>query len=111
MNVGVPREIKPDENRVALTPAGVAALVAHGHRVLVESGAGVGSSLEDRRYADAGAVLVESADALWRDSQLVLKVKEPFGPELECLRSDLVLFTYLHLAANESLTRRLIDSG
>ena len=111
MNIGVPREIKPEENRVALTPAGVAALRAHGHRVLVELGAGSGSSLDDRRYADAGAELIDGPEELWRASQLVLKVKEPVGVELAWLRADLTLFTYLHLAANEDLTRRLMTSG
>jgi alanine dehydrogenase len=110
MNIGVPREIKAEENRVALTPAGVAALRARGHRVLVERGAGLGSSLPDARYQDAGAAISDSAAELWAASDLVLKVKEPVGPELDYLREGLTLFTYLHLAANEGLTRRLIAS-
>ncbi len=102
MIVGVPREIKAEENRVALTPSGAGALVAHGHVVLVEHGAGEGSSLPDRLYADAGARLVD-ADGLWDQAALVLKVKEPQPSEYARLRPDVVLFTYLHLAATPDL--------
>ena len=102
MIVGVPREIKTEENRVALTPSGVGALVAHGHTVLVERGAGEGSSLPDRLYADAGARLVD-ATTVWGDAVLVLKVKEPQPVEYDLLRPDVVLFTYLHLAAMPEL--------
>src|SRR6185436_10718116 len=102
MIVGVPREIKTEENRVALTPSGVGAFVAHGHTVLVERGAGEGSSLPDRLYADAGARLVD-ADAVWNDAALVLKVKEPQPSEYARLRPDVMLFTYLHLAAMPDL--------
>lgn len=108
MIVGVPREIKEDENRVALTPSGAGALVAHGHTVLVEHGAGVGSSLPDRLYADAGAEMVEAAP-LWSRADLVLKVKEPLPIEFPLLRPGLTLFTYLHLAANPALGRVLAD--
>ncbi len=111
MNVGVPREIKQEESRVALTPSGAAAFVAAGHRVLVERGAGAGSTLPDELYRQAGAEIVGDVDRLWGESNLILKVKEPVGPELGRLRSELVLFTYLHLAANETLTRALLDSG
>jgi alanine dehydrogenase len=111
LTVGVPREIKVDESRVALTPAGAAAFRAHGHRVLMQSGAGAGSSLPDSLYRDAGAELVDDPVQLWNRSDLVLKVKEPTGPELRLLRADLAIFTYLHLAANEDLTRALVDSG
>ncbi|MBM4270155.1 MAG: alanine dehydrogenase [Deltaproteobacteria bacterium] len=111
MNIGVPREVKSDENRVALTPAGVAALVAHGHRVRVQAGAGGGSSLPDALYVQAGAELMPSAGDVWAASELVLKVKEPVATELRYLRPDLTLFTYLHLAANEELTRALVSSG
>jgi alanine dehydrogenase len=109
--VGVPREIKVDESRVALTPAGASAFRAHGHRVLVQTGAGAGSSLPDALYRDAGAELVDDPVALWNRSDLILKVKEPTGPELALLRPDLAIFTYLHLAANEDLTRALVDAG
>ncbi|HEY8517923.1 MAG TPA: alanine dehydrogenase [Candidatus Binatia bacterium] len=110
MTIGVPREIKPDENRVALTPAGCAALRAHGHRVLVERGAGAGSGLADERYREAGAELIDDPEVLWAESTLVLKVKEPVEEEIPRLRPGLALFTYLHLAANERLTRALLDS-
>src|SRR5262245_15925750 len=106
MIVGVPCEIKTEENRVALTPSGVGALVAHGHTVLVEKDAGEGSSLPDHLYADAGARLVD-ADTVWADSELVLKVKEPQPSEYGKLRPGVVLFTYLHLAAVPDLTRAL----
>jgi len=106
--VGVPREIKDEESRVALTPSGAGALAAHGHTVLVERGAGVGSSLPDALYRDAGATLVD-VDTVWNDAELVLKVKEPLPSELRRLRPELILFTYLHLAANPELTRALVD--
>jgi alanine dehydrogenase len=107
MIIGVPKEIKADENRVAITPAGVAALVAHGHRVLVERGAGLGSSIPDALFHKAGA-RITSAGEVWRRAGLVLKVKEPLPSEYRHLRADLTLFTYLHLATNESLTRELM---
>jgi len=105
--VGVPREIKAEENRVALTPSGVGALVAHGHTVVVEHGAGAGSSLPDRLYRDAGATLAEAA-AVWGRAELILKVKEPLPSEYDLLRPDQILFTYLHLAANPELVRALL---
>lgn len=111
MEIGVPREIKPEENRVALTPGGVAALTAHGHHVRVERDAGAGSSLPDPLYADAGAEIVPDAGSVWSNSELVLKVKEPIASEFSHLRPDLALFTYLHLAANEELTRALVTAG
>jgi alanine dehydrogenase len=111
MDIGVPKEIKAEEKRVALTPAGTAALVAHGHRVFVERGAGEGSGIGDARYTAAGAQICAGADETWSRSALVLKVKEPVGPELTRLRPDLTLFTYLHLAASEELTRALLASG
>jgi alanine dehydrogenase len=111
MDVAVPKEIKAEEKRVAITPAGVAALVAHGHHVFIERGAGDGSGIADARYEAAGASICLDADDTWARGQLVLKVKEPIGPEIGRLRRDLVLFTYLHLAANEPLTGALLDSG
>jgi alanine dehydrogenase len=110
MRLGVPREIKTDESRVAVTPSGVSALAAHGHRVRIESGAGRGSRISDDAYRAAGAEIVARAEDVWRDSELVLKVKEPIDEEYAFLRDGLVLFTYLHLAANGPLTRALIDS-
>jgi alanine dehydrogenase len=110
MRIAIPREIKEDENRVAITPAGVVALVGQGHEVFVETGAGRGSHIPDESYARAGARLVDSARETWERAELVLKVKEPLPAEFGFLRDDLVLFTYLHLAANEELTRALLGS-
>ena len=108
MRIGLVSETKPAERRVALTDAGVAALVSDGHEVLVERGAGVGAGFDDGAYARAGAELVDIADA-WATG-LVVKVKEPVGPEYQYLRESTALFTYLHLAADWELTRALIDA-
>jgi alanine dehydrogenase len=108
MRVGIPTEIKADEKRVAITPAGVAALAAHGHDVFVQSGAGAGSYLQDEAYREAGAKIVPEARAVWEQAELVLKVKEPLAAEYDLLRPDHVIFTYLHLAASEPLTRELL---
>jgi alanine dehydrogenase len=108
MRIGVPREVKNHEYRVAITPIGVHELVAHGHDVCVESGAGEGSSIPDQEYADAGARLVASADDVWGEAELVLKVKEPVAEEYHRLREGLTLFTYLHLAADRALTEELM---
>jgi alanine dehydrogenase len=110
MRVGVVKEIKPDENRVALTPAGAVELRRRGHEVLVEHGAGEGSALPDSLYEAVGGQIA-SVDEVWASSDLVLKVKEPLEPEFGRLHEGLVLFTYLHLAAEEALTRALLDSG
>jgi alanine dehydrogenase len=110
MRVGVVKEIKPDEYRVALTPAGARELVQRGHDVLVEYGAGEGSALPDSAYEAAGARLVP-AEEVWARADLLLKVKEPLPSEYGLLREDLVLFTYLHLAADAGLTRALLASG
>ena len=111
MVVGVPTEIKDDENRVAITPSGVAAFSAHDHRVVVQSGAGTGSAIADDDYRAAGAAVVETAEEVWARADLVLKVKEPLNGEFEWMRPEQVLFTYLHLAASKRLTRRLLDRG
>ena len=111
MIVGVPKEIKPDERRVAMTPAGAAALVSHGHRVLVERGAGLGSGFADQEYRAAGAQIVSSAAGVWNRATMVLKVKEPLPSEFRFLRGDLILFTYLHLAAEPELARALLKHG
>ena len=111
MHVGVPAEVKDGEYRVACTPAGVHELVRHGHRVLVEAGAGSGSSLPDDEFEDAGATIVATADDVWADSELVLKVKEPIAEEYGRLRRDQVLFTYLHLAASRDCTEALLAAG
>jgi alanine dehydrogenase len=111
MVVGVPKEIKEEENRVAITPTGVAAFASHGHNVLVQKGAGLGSGILNRAYEGAGATIVESPADVWNQANLIIKVKEPLPAEFEFLRTDLTLFTYLHLAANEELTRALCSSG
>ncbi len=110
MRVGVVKEIKQDEYRVALTPAGARELTLAGHDVMVETAAGEGSSFPDEDYAAVAARIV-SVDEAWETADLLLKVKEPIAPEYDRLREGLVLFTYLHLAADEPLTRALIDSG
>ena len=110
MRIGVAKEIKTDEYRVALTPAGAHELVRKGHEVLVETAAGEGSSLPDAEYERAGARTV-SVDDVWSQSELLLKVKEPIAAEYPRLREGLVLFTYLHIAADEALTRALVESG
>src|SRR4249919_2655432 len=110
MNVGVVKEIKADEYRVALTPAGARELVQRGHDVLVETGAGAGSSFADDAYEAVGA-RTAPVDEVWAEAELLLKVKEPLPSEYPLLRPELVLFTYLHLAASEELTRALAESG
>jgi alanine dehydrogenase len=110
MIVGVPREIKPGEQRVALTPAGARALVEATHRVVVERGAGAGSGIRDDEYAAVGADLA-TVDDVWQRAELVLKVKEPLAPEVARLRAGQILFTYLHLAPAPELTRALRDAG
>jgi alanine dehydrogenase len=110
MRVAVAKEIKPREYRVALTPAGALELHQRGHEVLVESGAGEGSGFRDENYEAVGARIV-GVDEAWAQADLLLKVKEPILSEYERLRPDLVLFTYLHVAADEPLTRALVDSG
>ena len=110
MRIGVAKEIKPDEHRVALTPAGARELALKGHEVVVEQGAGEGSALPDAAYEAVGA-RIASVDDVWGSCDLVLKVKEPLAAEFERLREGLILFTYLHLAADEALTRALLDSG
>ncbi|GIU95125.1 MAG: alanine dehydrogenase [Gaiellaceae bacterium] len=110
MRVGVAKETKPQEYRVALTPAGARELVQRGHEVLVETGAGVGSAFPDEAYERAGARIV-SVDEVWASAELLLKVKEPIAPEYPRLREGLTLFTYLHIAADEPLTRALVESG
>jgi alanine dehydrogenase len=111
MIIGVPKEIKTNENRVALVPAGAEALAADGHTVLVEVGAGEGSGFADEQYRAAGAALVPKADDLWARAELILKVKEPIKPEWPRIRKGQVLFTYFHFAADEELTRAHLKSG
>jgi len=108
VRLGVPKEVKNHEYRVAITPIGVHELVAHGHEVFVERGAGVGSQIEDTEYEAAGAKLLDTADEVWGIAETVLKVKEPVAEEYHRLREDLTLFTYLHLAADRPLTEELV---
>src|SRR5918996_2171252 len=111
MRVGVPRELKDNEYRVAITPAGVRELVVGGHNVLIEHDAGRGSSITNAEFERAGATIVPDADSVFADSDLVLKVKEPVPEEFGRLREGLVLFTYLHLAASAEVTKALVQSG
>ena len=111
MKVGVPTEIKTDEYRVAITPAGVRELVEHGHEVVIQHGAGAGSVIPDDEYMEQGARIVPDADAVFDEAELILKVKEPMPEEVDRLRPDHTLFTYLHLAPAPELTRGLCDSG
>ncbi|WP_100331026.1 alanine dehydrogenase [Bacillus xiapuensis] len=109
MIIGVPTEIKNNENRVAITPAGVVTLVNEGHKVLVQKDAGIGSGFTDEEYEKAGAELIPSAEEVWGRAEMVLKVKEPLESEYSYFRNDLLLFTYLHLAAEPELTKALVD--
>ncbi len=111
MRIGVPTEIKNREGRVAMTPAGVHHLTQAGHRVMVQAGAGAGSHISDADYSEAGALVVAEAEKVWGDAELVVKVKEPIAAEYRYLRNDLVLFTYLHLAADRRLTEVLLESS
>jgi len=106
--VGIPREVKNNEYRVAITPSGVHELVRHGHEVLVEQDAGVGSSIVDADYVAAGATILTTADEVWERGELILKVKEPVASEYERMREGQTLFTYLHLAADSALTAELV---
>ena len=111
MRIGIPTEVKNHEDRVALTPAGAHHLVRAGHDVLVQSGAGTGSHLSDAEFESAGARVVPTAEEVWGEAELVCKVKEPVASEHRFLREDLLLFAYLHLAADEACTRALLDAG
>jgi len=107
--VGLPKEIKDNEYRVGLVPAGVRALTDAGHRVLVERGAGEGSGFEDSLYQRAGATILDSADDVWAEAEMIVKVKEPIEPEYGRMREGQILFTYLHLAPDRELTRQLLE--
>jgi alanine dehydrogenase len=109
--IGVPREVKPDEYRVALTPAGAEDLARAGHSLIVERDAGVGSGFTDDFYERAGARVVDSADQVWAEAEMILKVKEPVAAEWTRMRDGQVIFTYFHFAASEELTRAVIESG
>ncbi len=111
MIIGIPKEIKDNEYRVALPPHAVRELVRHGHEVLVQRDAGAGSAFSDAEYRQAGGRVLESAAEVWQQAEMILKVKEPQPSEYGYLREDLILFTYLHLAASMDLTQAMLDSG
>ena len=111
MNIGVPKEVKNNEFRVAITPSGVREFVKNGHAVFIEKGAGLGSAIADDDYVSVGATILNTADEVWDKAELILKVKEPIQVEYSRLRKDQVLFTYLHLAASRECTDALVKSG
>jgi alanine dehydrogenase len=111
MKIGVPKEIKTNENRIALVPAGAEQLVSAGHSVLVESGGGLGSGFSDEMYSSVGAKIAPDAATVWRDSEMIMKVKEPIEAEWKHMRRGQLIFTYFHFAADERLTRAHIESG
>jgi alanine dehydrogenase len=111
MRIGVPKEIKTQEFRVGMTPAGAAILTARGHTVLIEQNAGVGSSITDEAYVKAGAKIVATREEVWGQADMVVKVKEPIAPEFPLMRKDQLLFTYLHLAAAQELGKELLNRG
>lgn len=111
MFIGVPKEIKNNENRVALTPAGVVTLVKAGHSLLIEKDAGIGSGFNNEDYTKAGAEIIEDAQYVWSKSEMIMKVKEPLESEYQYFRHGLILFTYLHLAAEPALAKALKEKG
>jgi alanine dehydrogenase len=111
MKIGVPKEIKTNENRIALVPAGAEALIGAGHSVLVQQGAGEGSGFSDEDYTSVGAKIAPDASAVWAQSEMIMKVKEPIAVEWPMMRKGQTIFTYFHFAADEKLTRAHIDSG
>ena len=111
MKIGVPKEIKVNENRVALVPAGAEAMIAAGHAVTVEKGAGEGSGFPDDLYSGVGATIAPNAAAVWREADMIMKVKEPIAAEWPHMRKGQTIFTYFHFAADEKLTRAHLDSG
>jgi alanine dehydrogenase len=111
MRIGIPKEIKTNENRVSLVPAGAEALVAAGHTVFVEQGAGDGSGFSDAQYTAVGARILPTADAVWKDAEMIIKVKEPIAVEWPRMRKGQTIFTYFHFAADEKLTKAHLDSG
>ena len=110
MNIGIPKEIKTNENRVSLVPAGAEALVAAGHKVVVEKGAGLGSGFSDEQYVAAGATIAPDADTTWAGADMIIKVKEPIAVEWPRMKKGQTIFTYFHFAASEELTRAMVDS-
>jgi alanine dehydrogenase len=111
MKIGVPKEIKTNENRIALVPAGAEAMVSAGHSVLIEAGAGVGSGFSDEDYTSVGAKIGKDADAVWKESDMIMKVKEPIKVEWPRMKKGQLIFTYFHFAADEELTKAHLKSG
>jgi alanine dehydrogenase len=111
MRIGVPTEIKSNENRIAMVPGGVHDLVADGHEVLIQKDGGLGSGIPDEEYVEAGAEIVADVDELWQRAEMIVKVKEPLAEEYERCRPDLTIFTYFHFAASQELTEAMLDSG
>jgi alanine dehydrogenase len=111
MKIGVPKEIKTNENRIALVPAGAESLIGAGHSVLIQQGAGEGSGFSDDDYTAVGARIAPDAASVWGDSEMIMKVKEPIAPEWPMMRKGQTIFTYFHFAADEKLTKAHIDSG
>ncbi|MEI6109442.1 MAG: alanine dehydrogenase, partial [Actinomycetes bacterium] len=110
MKIGVPREIKNHEYRVAITPAGVMELVRNGHEVFIEQDAGIGSSIQNEEYVKAGAKILATADEVWQTGDMIMKVKEPIAVEYDRMREGQLLFTYLHLAAKQKCTDALLKN-
>lgn len=110
MNIGIPKEIKPQENRVAIQPGGVLTLVQHGHKVSVQKNAGLGSGFSDEEYKKAGAIIESDVEALWTSSEMIIKVKEPIEEEYNRINEGQIIFTYFHFAADKILTQAIIDS-
>ncbi len=110
MKIGIPKEIKPQENRVAIQPGGVQQLVSHGHLVMIQNGAGEGSGFSDEQYIAAGAKIIDDVDELWKASEMIMKVKEPIAEEYRRIQVGQILFTYFHFAADETLTKAIMDS-
>jgi alanine dehydrogenase len=111
VRIGVPKEVKNHEYRVAITPAGVVEFIRHGHEVVIETTAGLGSSISDEEFSAAGAIILGTADEVWAQADMILKVKEPIAPEYGRMRRGQIVFTYLHLAASRECTEALVASG
>ena len=111
MIIGIPTEVKDNEYRVSVTPGGTELLIQGGHRVLIQAGAGDGSGFSDQEYVRGGAEIAEEAEEVWHRADMIMKVKEPVAGEYSYFREGLLLFTYLHLAANEGATRALMEKG
>ncbi|MBA6154406.1 alanine dehydrogenase [Gelidibacter maritimus] len=110
MIIGIPKEVKADENRVAIQPSGVLEMKRNGHEVLIQKGAGVGSGFVDQLYIDAGATILDNVNELWKRAEMIMKVKEPIPQEYPLMREGQIVFTFFHFAANEALTKAVLDS-